>query len=223
MNINATVGTVDNYASVKVSGDAAITITALNNKALAKSENPDKVGSVEVDANVTVTSLVTEAKSTLTVNAGKSFITKGTNAGIITNNGQIEIAGGEFKNTGTVTNNYGIVCQSGGTFVNVAGMTVGENAIYTYISDNEDGEIVIEKRDAELRIGTEDKAGIITYVADDEQGDWSNNKFKVLSGDKFNKLIIQKSGTVDLSAVAAATTSIVLVQFNQAVLCSSRV
>ena len=210
MNINATVGTVDNYASVKVSGDAAITITALNNKALAKSENPDKVGSVEVDANVTVTSLVTEAKSTLTVNAGKSFITKGTNAGIITNNGQIEIAGGEFKNTGTVTNNYGIVCQSGGTFVNVAGMTVGENAIYTYISDNEDGEIVIEKRDAELRIGTEDKAGIITYVADDEQGDWSNNKFKVLSGDKFNKLIIQKSGTVDLSAVAAATTSIVL-------------
>lgn len=42
-------------------------------------------------------------------------------------------------------------------------MAVGEKSIYTYISDNEN------------------KEGIITYVADDEQGDWSNNKFK----DKF--------------------------------------
>ena len=187
-------GKLTNAAKAKVG--ANVTIDEVENQKNTKSKKTDKVAELETTGtDVTFTELDNDGK--LTVGTKYTLLVGDSeSAGTIENNGNFKPFGA-FENSGKMTNNYGIVCQTTGTFTNSGTLTVGADATYTYITSNTKM-VVIEERNANLTIADDKKQGDISYTAAD--ADFAGNKFATVDGDKFNMLTIKKNGA-DLTSL----------------------
>lgn len=186
-------GKLTNAAVAEVNDN--VTIDDVENQKWTKSKNSDKVATLKSLNNVTFGTL--SNAGTLTVDSKKTLVVAGTSSstGTITNNGMFKPSG-EFTNQGTMNNNYGIVCQTTGTFANAGTLKVAAAAVYTYISSN-NGMIVIEERNENLTIAG--AQGDISYTANNTV-DFEDEAFLVYEDDKFNMLTVKRNGA-DLSAI----------------------
>ena len=213
-----------NFATATITADE---ITAIYNNKVTKGTGASalvKAGSISVNDSLVVSSInndgalalnetveITSLTNTkdLTVAAGKTLFVRGTSttSGTLTNNGYVKVSG-NLENTGTLTNNYALTNQGAGTMSNTNKVIVNNGAIYTYLTNNAGGEIVIYNRDEEVKVGNgTTNQGTITYTA--VEGDYTSAAFTSKAGDKFNKLIVEKAGA-DLTNVNKNVASVLV-------------
>ena len=198
------VGEIENNGTLNIAKDAKATFALVNTKGAVVTNNGeitisgDNSGEINNEAIIKTTGFTNNKPA----DAKKDPMPTINNAA----DARIMAKDGDLVNNALIVNKGSITCKNMGGEITNAGVLDSQETALTYITDNENGKIIVySENTTNLTIGNRGKEGIVEYTTDKTSVDFTNSLVNTVIASKDLTVTGQKLASVTFEKTATLT------------------